>query len=310
MKKNFKNILKDIKKTYPFYISLFSTSHIAEVNNRKFLFKERPFRSLYKEFRALEFLKKKKFLFFPQTYGIFTYDGHKVIIQEYIEGKNFEEDKNLFFKTIDRVKIILQQLHSIKKKGKKGCLYFINEEVELIGNILEKTRTSCSNLGGSHFLHHLSKINDALILLRKALKRDRQYLETNIFPSFINKEVEFIISKRNKIYLVDFEHATFGDPAYDIAYLKIVFSDANIFAFIDDYGKIISLHDNFLLRVTYYQLIILIKEFIFYISDLNCCNFYKRLPPKIFEIISNVTIEKELKEIDSVYAELKSLKNP
>lgn len=306
-----KNIVKKTNiRTYPFHITLNSMIKILETKNRKFILKERFYSSFNNECKILTFLKKIKFPYVPRFYGIANVNGRKIMVQEFIMGKKLEENKNLFYLYSHKIAKIMAELHSIIKKNKKYYNYFLNNEIENIKNLFDEVSFSCKKSSNNELLSYLFRLRKYLTLLLKIMKKYSTYLKYKINPSLINREIEFIITEKKKIYILDWEYATFGDHAYDIAIIKYIFPAVDLSTFINVYKKYKLVTDDIYIRIFIYLFIILLKETLYYITDLNCFILYRKFPSRILTLMNRSIIESKFRTIKDVYCKLNSFKNP
>lgn len=302
-----KNITKITNsKIYQFQITLNSMIKILETKNYKVILKERFYSSFNNEYKTLSFLKKIKFPYVPYFYGTGNINGRKVIIQEFISGKKIEENKNLFYLYFDKIAIAMSRLHSITKKNKKYCIYFLDKEIKEVINLFNEILLSCKKTKNNKLLGYLFRLKKYLVSLPTIRTKYNTYLKYKIKPSLINREPEFIITRKKKIYILDWEYSTFGDYAYDIACIKYIFPNMDLFKFINVYKKYKLISHNLYIRVFIYLFIILLKETMYYISELNCFVLYKKIPYNILTLINNSIINNKFKRIEEIYYKLNS----
>lgn len=301
------------KKTaiYPFSTTLNSKSWIAEIGKQRFILKERPHEGLRHEAKYLNFLEENGFKHVPKFYGISAFHGKKILVQEYIKGDKLEGNKSLFYKNCHAIAKILAALHSITKDKHLSCLSLINSEFANMRLSFEQIKVSCLRANNKQMLSALADIEKDIKLLSGVISRYGKLFQEKIHPSLINREVEFIVGQDKKIYLLDWEHAAFGDYAYDIADIKYVFPELDMVSFINHY-KLHKVASRYLyIRVLIYHILILIKEYLYYVCDVNCSDvFLKGVPPRIIPALIKDNLATKLENINSLYCKLADIKNP
>jgi len=281
-----------------------------ETDKKKYILKERPHYTFFHEYRILNFLREKKFPYVPFLYGIANFQGKKFIVQEYLEGEELGGNHTLFYSNIHKIAKIFGKLHSITRRKRAKYIYFLNREMGRLNDCFKMVNISYNRLSNNNFDNYFNIIDKYRKLLSVLIDKYSRFLDGSFSPSLVNRETEFIITPRGKIYLLDWEYTEFGDCAIDIASQAYIFNRIDLSRFLDVYKQHKTVCDNIYIRILIYLIIILIEEALYYISDLDCCVLYRKIPPSVVRIMSRTVLDRSMRRIHDVCGKLNSLKYP
>jgi len=167
-----------------------------------------------KEYKNLNFLKKENFSFIPKT-SLKKIKGTKFLVQNFIRSSQFKY-------TPEKLSLLAKTigLFIIFRKYFKEYLYF----------------RKCKK-----FLKSL--------LQKEIFKKKIKY-------SFIcgNLSKDNILFEKRKLYIIDWEKAEFGNPAYDLTSLSENKNFSEIL-FLKFYKKYVNIDEEFLERVRFYKIL-------------------------------------------------------
>lgn len=303
-------ILSHKRRIYPYHLTLNSKSLILETTSQKFILKERYPSYMANECRVLRFLQKNKFPNIPRFYGLARIDGKLMMVQEFIEGEKIERNKPLFNVCSDKIASILANLHLLKMGKKRNAGFFVDGEIKSLKVLLGDIKIISSRKKPFHLKDFLIEGEKCFDLLLETIKRKQGLWGSDIRPSIISGELEFIRNSSGMIYLLDWENPHFGDYAYDIADLRYIYQEMDLKGFIEKFKRQSGVTDDIYARVLVYYPLILIKELFYYILEFNTCEFYSNLPIKLMMLFSKASLQNKFNRISIAQRKLNSLKYP
>lgn len=307
---NLQSILSQKRRIYPYHFTLDSKSLILETARQKFILKERYPSALANECRILRFLQNNKFPHIPRFYGVARIEGKRMMVQEFIEGEQIERNKVLFNACLDKIASILANLHLLKPGKKRNAGFFVDSEIKAIKILLGDIKVIASRKKIFYLKDFLNEGERHFYLLLKIIEKKKVLWEFNIRPSIINREMEFVRNSSGMIFLLDWEMGCYGDYAYDIAYLRYIYSGMDLQGFIEEFKKHSGTADNIYARVHVYYPLILIRELFYYVLEFNTCAFYSNLPSKLMMLFSQSSLKEKLNRISIAHRKLNSLRYP
>ncbi len=169
------------------------------------------------EFYKRAFTKSKLCVlneFIPQF--IYHCEWHNVLIIEYVGSK---KTKIAYKSVLGQLAIVLKKLHDIKinpySSSQKPWIFQINDQASM---------TIFRNYG--NYTHKIIKtISQNDYLIDKILMLEKEWKNT----SLIHRDLKFdnIIQHKSKVFLIDWESVSVGDPMWDVACIiqSIIFRD-------------------------------------------------------------------------------------
>lgn len=242
------------------------------------------------EYVALRLLSLHKSKEAPRPMGYL--ESATVLFEEKIEGTFIEK----FDKTaINQLAESLSKIHSIElnaygkplTKRKKGT------KMDCLNGELEKLHIKFDSLSNSIYSETLSLVDQAMDKIEEEAKNDFESFESNDFTLIhfdLNRNNILRSNDNSKIIIIDWEQASAGDNAMDIAklFLKLNFNETQKNDFLLEYKKNILKKDNYFKdRLNIYCPLVLINSILWRISvlknipnvlsDLNEKQFYNRV---------------------------------
>lgn len=298
--------IKKTEKIYPLCQTLNSSVFILERGAKSYTLKERPAASLRHEAGILAFLSKKAYPCIPRYYGTTVFSRKKLIIQEYIQGDELAYRKDKMAGHVADIARAFGLLHAIRRAKKvfvRDLFEKDNQSIELLFSNIRLSGRASGNLCPEPYLKQASFYqNDLNRLDGRLWKKD----DEKIPLCLINKEAEIFLGPQEKVYLLDWEAAEYGDNAFDVADLLYIYPSFPLARFIPAYKKYADTSHHFLARIYGWFYHISLKELLYNISQFQTCLVYKKIPSKILAMVMESQLRGRLSQIEQARRRLQA----
>ncbi len=251
---------------------------------------------------TLRLLRLKKTTIAPEILG--SLKSSTILFEENIKGVNVEHfDKNNINKLADSISTFhSMEFNSYGKpfsKRKKGDkLDCLNHEINILNNSIELLQNSDS-------LNIINSIKNVILKSKKKAEENRDDFKDNSFTLIhfdLNQNNILKSLDSNKIIIIDWEQATAGDNAMDIAkmFMKLNFNENQRTQFISRYKYNLPSEYGLESRIKAYNPLVIANSILWRINTLK---YFLNHKPTNYEL-------KFLKRVESgLEKEIKKLKN-
>ncbi len=299
-------ILKRCRRVHFFHSTLNSRCGILESGGRKYILKERYADGLRRENAVLGLLQEKGFAHIPRTYGIVSFEGKRMILQDYIDGGKPEQDKGLFDRHADDIAIILARLHILTRKGSRPSRYYLNKKINALGHIALNVEALAGRVEALGLKRFMPEVNDSLTALSRVVRHGGGRLTEPVAASLVNHEMEFVVDGRGKVYLLDWEAGSFDDAAYDIADLKYIYPNMDLERFADAFVRKAGMSHDVLARIRLYLPMILVQEIYYETIHYVTCDVFNKIPSRILAGVAQARLVQKLSRLKRACADLRT----
>ena len=266
-------LAKTLRKALPeaglFYLGLGTRCFLAEAGDRQYVLKERFDLAFRKERRTLEFLMAKGFPHVPVYHGVLRANGRRYLVSDYISGEDLHHRTLAPGQMRDLVQV-LARFHALKTGAACPAVRCVRKSLDRAGHqkrilmAAVRINRSTTAVRCARYLDHLGQ--KIVFAVEEGAVAGRAL----VTPALLHSDLDFRRGENGRLYMIDMEDFTLGDPVWDLAGVCQAFTGVTDKAVLKSYAEHNYLDDESAARLRLYRLLLSFLDLISLVMELIC----------------------------------------